>query len=153
MIGSAPEQVRRDSMVNRSWDSLTQVAGRAKVGNFQKGLPTRLDSESTEECMARLAINLIHGKWKTRILSRLQHGPVRLGELRRMFPEASKKMLTQHLREMEQDGLVVRIDLSGRSKHVEYFLSDSLGFAVLHLISTLTKWSREHLPYRSKTSD
>ena len=62
-----------------------------------------------------------------------------------MFPEASKKMLTQHLREMERDGLVIRKDLSGRLLHVEYFLSDPLGFAVLHLIGTLTKWGSEHL--------
>jgi DNA-binding HxlR family transcriptional regulator len=44
-----------------------------------------------------------------------------------MFPGASKKMLTQHLREMEKDGLVVRKDLSGKLRHVEYFLSDSKG--------------------------
>jgi len=37
---------------------------------------------------------------EAQILSRLQHGPVRLGELRRMYPQASKKMLAQHLREM-----------------------------------------------------
>jgi DNA-binding HxlR family transcriptional regulator len=63
-----------------------------------------------------------------------------------MFPEASKKMLTQHLREMEKDGLVIRKDFSGRSLHVEYFLSDSLGFSVVHLIGTLRKWGREYLP-------
>jgi DNA-binding HxlR family transcriptional regulator len=87
------------------------------------------------------------GKWKTRILSRLQHGPVRLSALGRMFPQASKKMLTQHLREMEKDGLVIRKDLSGRLRHVEYSLSESMGFAVLHLIRTLAKWGREYLPY------
>ena len=64
-----------------------------------------------------------------------------------MFPEASKKMLTQHLRELEKDGLVVRTDLSGRLRHVEYSLSNSLGFAALHLIDTLTEWGREYLPY------
>ena len=53
-------------------------------------------------------------------------------------------MLTQHLREMEKDGLVVRKDLSGRSRHVEYSLSDSKGFAALHLISTLRTWGREY---------
>jgi DNA-binding HxlR family transcriptional regulator len=63
-----------------------------------------------------------------------------------MFPEASKKMLTQHLREMETDGLVVRKDLSGRLRHVEYFLSDSMGFVVLRLISTLMRWGREYQP-------
>jgi DNA-binding HxlR family transcriptional regulator len=56
-------------------------------------------------------------------------------------------VLAQHLREMEKDGLVVRKDLSGRLRHVQYSLSDSMGFAVLDLISTLTEWGREHLPY------
>jgi DNA-binding HxlR family transcriptional regulator len=108
-----------------------------------------MSCNSLEQVRLDFAINLIQGKWKTRILSRLQHGPTRLSELRRMFPEASKKMLTQHLREMEKDGLVVRKDLSGRSRHVEYSLSDSMGFAALHLISTLTKWGREYLPYEA----
>jgi DNA-binding HxlR family transcriptional regulator len=60
-------------------------------------------------------------------------------------------MLTQHLREMEKDGPVIRKDLSGRLRHVEYFLSDPLGFAVAHLIDTLTKWGREYLPYEPNT--
>ena len=60
----------------------------------------------------------LQGKWKTRILSQLQHGPTRLSQLRRMFPEASKKMLTQHLRKLDGNGLVVRIDLSGRLRRV-----------------------------------
>jgi DNA-binding HxlR family transcriptional regulator len=66
---------------------------------------------------AQLAINLIQGKWKMRILSQLQQGPVRLSQLRKMFPGASKKMLTQHLREMEDDGLIIRTDLSARLRH------------------------------------
>jgi DNA-binding HxlR family transcriptional regulator len=53
-------------------------------------------------------------------------------------------MLTQHLREMERDGLIVRTDLSDRLKHVEYSLSDSGGFAVLELITTLTEWSSRY---------
>jgi DNA-binding HxlR family transcriptional regulator len=147
MIGSLREQARCDSRMNRGGHSSKQLEeGIANSANAQpESIEARLDSHSAEECSAQVAINLIQGKWKTRILSRLQHGPVRLGELRRMFPEASKKMLTQHLREMERDGLVIRKDLSGRLLHVEYFLSDSLGFAVLHLITTLTKWGREHL--------
>jgi len=134
MNGSSPEQARCDSAMNRSWRSSRQVDedkanfARAQQG-MQKRVEARPDSQGAEECSAQIAINLIQGKWKTRILSRLQHGPVRLGELRRMFPEASKKMLTQHLREIEKDGLVIRKDLSGRLRHVEYLLSDRLGFA------------------------
>ena len=110
----------------------------------------RRRSECSPECSAQVAVNLIHGKWKTRILSRLRHGPVRLGELRRMLPQASKKMLAQHLREMERDGLVVRKNLSGRVLHVEYSLSESGGYAALHLISILQDWSNEHLPFRNE---
>jgi len=107
-------------------------------------------SECSAECSAQIAVNLIHGKWKTRILSRLQQGPARLGELRRLLPQASKKMLAQHLREMERDGLVVRKNLSGRVLHVEYSLSESGGYAALHLISMLQDWSNVHLPFRTK---
>jgi len=45
-------------------------------------------------------------------------------------------MLTQHLREMEQDGLIVRQDFNGKLRHVEYSLSHSRGFAALRLINT-----------------
>lgn len=70
-----------------------------------------------------------------------------------MFPEASKKMLTQHLRELEKDGLVIRTDLSGRLRHVEYSLSHSLGFAALDLIDTLTKWGMEYLLHEANESE
>ena len=77
-----------------------------------------------EDRSVQLAIALIQGKWKIGILSNLQRGPVRLSQLRRMFPQASKKMLAQQLREMERDGLIIRTDLSGRLRHVEYSLSE-----------------------------
>jgi DNA-binding HxlR family transcriptional regulator len=78
-----------------------------------------------EDQSVQFAIALIHGKWKIGIISNLRRGPVRLSQLRRMFPQASKKMLAQQLREMERDGLIIRTDLSGRLRHVEYSLSDS----------------------------
>jgi hypothetical protein len=112
MIGSLQVQARRDSTMNQSWHSSRQVdEGKANSGSSQqrrqKRIAARPDSQGAEECYAQIAINLIQGKWKTRILSQFQHGPVRLSELRRFLPEASKKALAQHLREMEKDGLVV----------------------------------------------
>ena len=103
-----------------------------------------------EQDSVQFAITLIQGKWKIGILSNLQRGPARLSQLRRLFPEASKKMLTQHLREMERDGLIIRTDLSGRVRHVEYSLSDARGFAVLQLISSLTEWSSEYASQLTK---
>ena len=97
-----------------------------------------------EQAAIRFALALVQGKWKIGILSRLQEGPARLGDLRRLFPQASKKMLIQHLREMERDGLIVRTDLSGKVPHVEYSLSNSHGRSVLNLIDSLAQWGMRH---------
>jgi DNA-binding HxlR family transcriptional regulator len=91
-------------------------------------------------CPVQFAINLIHGKWKSGILSELQQGPSRLSQLLKKFPAASKKMLTQHLRELVRDGLVVRTDLSGKLRHVEYSISDPRGVATLQMIQLLAAW-------------
>ena len=105
---------------------------------------TRPPSQPIENDPVQFAMALIQGKWKIVILSQLQHGPLRLSQLRRMIPDASKKMLTQHLREMEEDGLVVRSDLRAKMRHVEYSLSTPLGFAALRLIVTLAEWGTVH---------
>jgi DNA-binding HxlR family transcriptional regulator len=105
-------------------------------GKSACGTPEPAQGPSVE-----FALALIQGKWKIPILLRLEQGPARLGQLRRLLPQASKKVLTQHLRGMETNGLIVRTDLSDRVPHVEYALSPSLGIAVLHLISALAQWS------------
>ena len=101
------------------------------------------DQEADDESI-QAAIALIHGKWKIGILIRLRHGPLRLSQLCRMLPGASKKMLTQRLREMEEDGLVVRSDRSTKVRHVEYSLATPLGLSTLRLIDALAQWGRQH---------
>lgn len=102
-----------------------------------------------EQAAIRFAVNLVQGKWKIGILCRLQESPARLADLRRLFPQASKKMLTQHLRQMERDGLIIRTDLSGKVPHVEYSLSNSLEPSVLNLIDFLAEWGGQHLRPKS----
>jgi DNA-binding HxlR family transcriptional regulator len=92
-------------------------------------------------CVTKLRMNGLHSS---------QSASIRLSQLRKTFPGASKKMLTQHLREMEEDGLIIRTDLSARLRHVEYSLETSLGVAVLHLINTLTEWGSQHSPALSR---
>lgn len=103
-----------------------------------------------EQVAIRLALSLLQGKWKIGILCRLQEGPVRPGELRRLLPKASKKMLTQHLRQMERDGLVVRTDLSGKIPHVQYSLSNPLGRSMVNLVHMLGHWGVKHSTDRFK---
>lgn len=146
MIGDAAGHVQANSGEKRNQIMSETARIRPGYADRQKGgirIPYR-PCPGEEEQSVQLAVALIQGKWKIGILSSLQRGPVRLSQLRRVFPQASKKMLAQHLREMERDGLIVRTDLSGRLRHVEYSLSDSGGFAVLRLINTLTEWGARY---------
>ncbi len=127
----------------------TEILRIAKDSGRDRTLESWQHDQYAENESIQAAIALIHGKWKIDILARLKHGPLRLSQLRRMLPGASKKMLTQHLREMEEDGLVVRSDRSTKVRHVEYSLSESLGLPALHLIGTLAQWSKEHRPASS----
>lgn len=108
------------------------------------GVSERYRVSPQEQAAIRFAIDLVQGKWKIGILCRLQERPARLGDLRRLFPQASKKMLTQHLRQMEQDGIITRTDLSGKVPRVEYSLSNSLGRPVMNLIDLLVQWGEQH---------
>ena len=68
------------------------------------------DKTPAEEvlCPVALTINLIGGKWKALILWNLLEGTMRYSALRKAVPDATPKMLTQQLRELEADGLVSR---------------------------------------------
>ena len=57
------------------------------------------------DCPVTAAIDVIGGKWKGLILWGLRLEPHRFGELRRLVPGISEKMLIQHLKEMEADGI------------------------------------------------
>jgi len=71
-------------------------------------------------------LRMISGRWKLPILFRLFAEPsMRTLHLKRDIPGVSQKMLTQHLRELENDRLVERIDFGERPPRVEYRLSDA----------------------------
>ena len=83
-------------------------------------------------------------------------GPIRLGQLRRLIPNASKKVLVQQLHELEKDGIIVRTDLSGKIKHVDYTISAPLGKAVVNLLQLLSDWGLQYVaatavPGRTRT--
>lgn len=71
-------------------------------------------------------IRVVQGKWKMHILCAIRSRPVRLGQLVRELPTASKKVLTANLRELEVAGLVIRRDLGGSVPHVEYDFKDEM---------------------------
>ncbi|WP_446219886.1 winged helix-turn-helix transcriptional regulator [Micromonospora sp. IBHARD004] len=86
-----------------------------------------------------LAVDVIGGKWRPVILAHLKEGVHRYGELRRRMPGVSEKMLTQRLRELEADGLVVRHDHKTTPPHVEYRLTEE-GLSLVPVLQALYDW-------------
>jgi len=91
-------------------------------------------------CGIDAALDVVSGKGKGLILWELdEHGIRRFAELRRGLPGVSEKMLTQHLREMEQDGLVVRTVYAEVPPRVEYSLTDQ-GRSLNAALAPLGQW-------------
>lgn len=96
-----------------------------------------------------VTLRVIGGKWKPLILWHLNKNPVRFGELMRKMPGITQKMLTQQLRELEEDRLVIRKVYPEVPPKVEYKLSDygrTLG-PVLHAMSD---WGRKHVELQAE---
>jgi len=90
-------------------------------------------------CPVELTVDVIGGRWRTVILARLKQGVHRYGELRRLVPGISEKMLTQRLRELEADGLISRLDHATVPPHVEYDLTDE-GRSLIPVLQAMYDW-------------
>jgi len=87
---------------------------------------------------------MIQGRWKLPILFRLFADPtMRSSQLMRDIPGISQKMLTQHLRELEKDRLVERIDFKEKPLRVEYQLSDE-GRKLMPVLFEARRFSAGH---------
>lgn len=96
-------------------------------------------------CGIDAALDVVSGKWKGLVLWELHsHGIRRFAELRRALPGVSEKMLTQHLREMEADGLIKRQVYAEVPPKVEYSLTDS-GASLNEALLPLGEWGRERV--------
>ncbi len=90
-------------------------------------------------------VDLLRGKWTVQILCAMRTRPVRLSELRRQIPSASKKALTGSLRSLEAARVVLRRDLSSSVLHVEYELSATIREPLALLLDNLADWGELYL--------
>lgn len=91
-------------------------------------------------CGIDAALDVVSGKWKGLVLWELDHhGTRRFAQLRRGLVGVSEKMLTQHLREMEADGLVHREVYPEVPPKVEYSLTEA-GTALNKALGALGEW-------------
>jgi DNA-binding HxlR family transcriptional regulator len=95
-------------------------------------------------CGLEAALEVVGGKWKVLILWPLRQAPRRFGELRRQIPGISEKMLIQHLKEMESDGIVTRKDYKEVPPRVEYALT-AFGGTLCDALAPLCAWGQMHM--------
>jgi len=100
--------------------------------------------QHSETCPIVQTMNYIGGKWKPIILARIEPGNVRFGRLTVQIPHISRKILTQQLRELESDGLILRFSYNEKPPRVEYELSE-LGKTLIPVLRAMNEWA-EKLP-------
>ena len=97
-----------------------------------------------EPCAIERGMRIIGGKWTGSILWHLKDGPVRFNDLSRMIGGASKKMITERLRQLESQGLVRREVMDTAPVSVHYEVTD-FGRTALGFLDALREWT-ESLP-------
>ncbi|MCW6006437.1 helix-turn-helix transcriptional regulator [Micromonospora sp. CPCC 205371] len=86
-------------------------------------------------------MEVLGGKWKLAILNKLVAGTQRFGQLKRAMPTITQRMLTRQLRELEDDGLVLRTVYAQVPPRVDYALTD-IGKSLVPLMEQLDDWGR-----------
>lgn len=95
-------------------------------------------------CPSRTVLELLSDKWTLLVICKLAAGPQRFGELRRSVEGVTQKMLTQTLRSLERDGLVVRTVFATAPPSVEYALTE-LGTSSTGLLDEIRHWAEAHV--------
>lgn len=108
-------------------------------------MPSSSD-DPEQACPVSPVVDLVFSRWTTPILWTLNYrGRQRFVELQRQIGAITPKVLTQRLRQLERDGLVVRTYYPEVPPRVEYEISE-LGRSLAPLFAHLVQWSSAHLP-------
>ncbi len=102
-------------------------------------------SKENYNCPVEVTLEIISGKWKCVILWWLRQGTKRFNELKLLIPGISQKVLTQQLRELEQDGLVQRDTYREAPPRVEYSLTP-YGETLRPITELMCNWGKTHMP-------
>jgi DNA-binding HxlR family transcriptional regulator len=101
-----------------------------------------------KSCPIEHTVNLIGHKWKVLIIRNLMnHGTLRFGELSKGIHGISQKMLTQQLRQLEEDRIIQRKVYPEVPPKVEYTLTE-LGMSLKPILDAMSSWGSEHIKTR-----
>jgi DNA-binding HxlR family transcriptional regulator len=96
-----------------------------------------------EICPIRDVLDRVGDKWSTLLIFTLAERSHRFGELRRAIPDISQRMLTQTLRELQEDGLISRTVHPTTPPSTEYALTE-LGRSLVAPLTALARWAESH---------
>ncbi len=96
-----------------------------------------------EGCPVQAAIQVLAGKWKVQIFWHLSFGKLRFAELRKKVPRISEKVLTEHLRQLEKDGVINRHVTKSVPPAVAYSLNEQ-GEKLVPIMEALCDWGSQH---------
>ena len=102
-----------------------------------------LNKEELPECPVATTVQLIGNKWKLLILRNLRMRPWRFNELQKSLDGISQKVLTENLRSMEADGIIIRTVYAEVPPRVEYSLSE-LGDTMRPILDAMEKWGNDY---------
>ena len=94
-------------------------------------------------CGMAYAIDILAGRWKLKILYKLERQTLRFSEIKKLMPGITDRMLTLHLQEMEKDGLISRTVYAEVPPRVEYSLTQS-AISLIPIWDQLDKWGHAH---------
>ena len=100
----------------------------------------RYNYKNPENCPVTRIMSVLGGRWKFIILYTLRNSPKRFGQINNFIPSISNKVLTEQLRELEEDGIIDRRVLTDRIPvNVEYSLSKR-GKELIPIIELMEQW-------------
>lgn len=102
-----------------------------------------MEKNTHENCPVATTLNLLSNKWKILIIRELLDATKRYGELKKNIQGVSEKMLSQSLKEMEQDKLIKRTVYAEVPPKVEYSLSE-IGETLRPIITSMKLWGVEY---------
>lgn len=97
----------------------------------------------TEGCNLTYAVCKIGGRWKLLILCKLEEGKLRFGEIKKLIPNVTERMLTLQLRELEKDGLLKRTVYAEVPPRVDYELT-KIAQELVPIWLQLSNWGEKH---------
>ncbi|MGG6311624.1 winged helix-turn-helix transcriptional regulator [Paenibacillus macerans] len=101
--------------------------------------------KSPKLCRVDDALEILVGKWKPVILLYLlQEGTKRFSDLKRKLPDISQKMLTQKLRELEEEEIIERIVYPEVPPRVEYSITE-YGRSLEPILDAMHEWGTRHV--------